>query len=179
MGKNGRWAPTQEERDSDDDGLNDGLEVAGGTNPLNPDSDDDGLPDGVDPAPLSPSSGIEFAISSSFTLVEGETTNIQFSVSSSNAPLNTLTFGGTNIPPVFATLASVTFTNSATNGMAYGELRLRPLLLDAGTYVLTLKAAGISGSNSVAGSTNITVVVLDNPSFPVTRWKDPVDGKLQ
>lgn len=164
--------------DSDDDGLNDGLEIAGGTNPLNPDSDDDGLPDGVDPAPLTPSGGIEFAISTPITLVEGETTNLQFSVTSSNAPLNTLTFGGTNVPPIFATLGGITFTNSATNGAAYGELRLRPLLLDAGTYVLTIKAAGILGSNSVAGSTNITVVVLDNPSFPVTRWKDPADGNF-
>jgi hypothetical protein len=34
--------------DSDDDELNDGLEVAVGTDPLDPDSDDDGIPDGED-----------------------------------------------------------------------------------------------------------------------------------
>lgn len=36
--------PTQ--ADSDDDGLNDGAELQRGTNPLNPDSDGDGMPDG-------------------------------------------------------------------------------------------------------------------------------------
>ena len=37
--------------DSDDDGLNDGDELAAGTDPLNPDSDNDGLSDSVDPDP--------------------------------------------------------------------------------------------------------------------------------
>jgi hypothetical protein len=34
--------------DTDDDGLNDGLEVDAGTDPLDWDSDDDGIPDGQD-----------------------------------------------------------------------------------------------------------------------------------
>jgi len=35
--------------DTDDDGLEDGLEVEVGTDPLNADSDGDGIPDGSDP----------------------------------------------------------------------------------------------------------------------------------
>ena len=46
--------------DSDDDGLDDGDELAAGTDPLDPDSDDDGLPDGQEEAigsdPLDPDS---------------------------------------------------------------------------------------------------------------------------
>ena len=34
--------------DTDDDGINDGDEVAAGTNPTNPDSDGDGVADGVE-----------------------------------------------------------------------------------------------------------------------------------
>ena len=41
--------------DTDGDGLKDGDEVSRGLNPKNPDSDADGLPDAVDPAPLVPS----------------------------------------------------------------------------------------------------------------------------
>ncbi|MGI6749713.1 MAG: hypothetical protein ACOX6A_04250 [Atribacter sp.] len=40
------------DRDTDGDGLDDGVELATGLDPLNPDSDGDGLPDGVDPHPL-------------------------------------------------------------------------------------------------------------------------------
>ncbi len=40
--------------DSDDDGIDDGKEIAMGTDPTNPDSDGDGLNDGDDPEPLVP-----------------------------------------------------------------------------------------------------------------------------
>lgn len=164
--------------DSDNDGLTDGAEVALGTNPLNPDSDEDGLWDGVDPLPLVTTSSIAFAVEPNVILTEGEVTNLAFSVSSPNAPLVTISFGGTNALPVFASINSVTFTNTATNGTAAGQLTLKPLLLDAGTYNVTLKATGAAGTNAVSGFTNIVVTVLDNPSFPVTRWKDPVSGNF-
>ncbi|HYG23696.1 MAG TPA: carboxypeptidase regulatory-like domain-containing protein [Verrucomicrobiae bacterium] len=162
--------------DSDNDGLTDGAEIVGGTNPLNPDSDEDGLWDGVDPLPLFATTGIVFNIEPNITLTEGEFTNVLFTVSSSNAPLVSVSFGGSNSAPIFASINGVTFTNSATNGFAAGTVALKPLLADAGTYQLTLKATGLGGTNAESGFTNITVTVLDNPSFPVTRWKAPVNG---
>ncbi|HEU5123392.1 MAG TPA: carboxypeptidase regulatory-like domain-containing protein [Verrucomicrobiae bacterium] len=163
--------------DTDNDGLTDGAEIALGTDPLNPDTDADGLVDGVDPLPLTASSGIVFAIEPQVILTEGEATNLVLAVTSSNAPLTTVSFGNGGAP-VFATLDNVTVTNSATNGFAIGQIALKPLLADAGTYQITLRATGISGTNSVSGSTNILVTVLDNPSFPVTRWKEAVSGNF-
>lgn len=45
------WHTDPNHADSDADGLKDGEEVALGTNPLNPDTDGDGLPDASDPNP--------------------------------------------------------------------------------------------------------------------------------
>jgi FG-GAP repeat protein/thrombospondin type 3 repeat protein len=60
----GTGCPNPLDPDSDDDGLNDGAEVAAGTNPCNPDTDGDGLFDGTEvgtaqagcPNPLNPDS---------------------------------------------------------------------------------------------------------------------------
>ncbi len=164
--------------DTDNDGLTDGAEVALGTDPLNPDTDEDGLWDGVDPNPLVSTSAISFAIEPNVILTEGELTNLTFSVSSPEAPLVTIGFGGANGVPVFASLNSISITNTATNGFATGVLTLKPLLLDSGTYTVTLKATGAAATNAVSGFTNIVVTVLDNPSFPVTRWKEAVSGNF-
>ena len=164
--------------DTDDDGLNDGAEIALGTNPLNPDTDGDGLMDGVDPAPLSASSGLTFVVSPTFTVQEGQFASLPFSVSSSNAPITTISFGGSNGVPAFVTLGSIVVTNTATNGTATGEVRFRPLFSDAGTYEITLAATGLVGTNAVAGSTNLLVTVLDDASIVVTRWKDAVSGNF-
>jgi hypothetical protein len=50
----GSGCPSPLDADSDNDGLNDGSEVAGGTNLCSADTDGDGVPDGTDPLPLQP-----------------------------------------------------------------------------------------------------------------------------
>lgn len=48
-----------DDADSDDDGLDDGEETAGGCDPLDSDSDDDGTPDGEDDSPSAPRQKVE------------------------------------------------------------------------------------------------------------------------
>lgn len=161
--------------DSDNDGLLDGQEIALGTNPLNSDTDGDGILDGVDPNPLEGTFGIVFNIPTSITLLEGESTNINFTIASSNAVIASVQFSLTNPPPLFAALSSVTLTNTGTNGVGAGAIALVPQSGDAGAITLTLVGSGHEGTNVVTGIANINVTILP-ATEALTRWKDPVSG---
>lgn len=161
--------------DTDNDGLRDGQEIALGTDPLNSDTDGDGILDGVDPNPLEGTFGIVFNVAQNITMLEGETTNINFTIASSNAVLASVQFSLTNPPPLFAALSSVTLTNTATNGVGAGTIVLVPQTGDAGTTTLTLVGSGHEGTNVITGVANINITVLP-AGEAVTRWKDPVSG---
>jgi hypothetical protein len=159
--------------DSDNDGLNDGAEVARGTNPLNPDTDGDGLLDGLDPDPLGTNASISFAGSNRVDVVEGSTTNLVLQIGSTNGPIVLLDYAPTNLPPAFTSVKTRTFNNTVSNGVATIELEFNPLHDAAGTHKVSLRAASASGASGVF---DVMVVVADNPSLAVTRWKDPVSG---
>jgi hypothetical protein len=161
--------------DSDNDLLADGSEVAIGSNPLNRDTDGDGIIDGQDNDPLNALVGIRFVAAPSVTVREGEATNLAVSVNCASAPLLFVTFSPTNAP-AFAWLDAITFTNTATNGVAFTTLRINPFFADAGTYTMTLRAGATNGTESFSGSTNITITVLPNPALQITRWKSGTNG---
>jgi hypothetical protein len=109
-------------------------------------------------------------------LAAGEpTTNINFTVASSEAVLASIQFSLTNPPPLYANLTNVVILNTPTNGVASGAILLQPQTGDAGTRTITLVGAGYDGTNAVSGLANIQVTVQPGTE-PVTRWKDPVDG---
>src|SRR5207247_465628 len=110
------------------------------------------------------------------TIVEGESTNISFAVTSSNAPLVAVEFSATNPPPSFAVIANLEFTNTPPAGYASAQLVLQPAIGEAGSYLVTLQAAGVFGSNSVSVTTNVVVKVTPNLALVSTRWRRAVDG---
>jgi hypothetical protein len=161
--------------DSDNDLLPDGDEIAIGSLPLNPDTDGDGLIDGQDNDPLNALVGVRFVVDPDVTVREGEVTNLAVSVNCSGAPLLFVESSPTNTP-VFAWLDVVTFTNTATNGVALTTLRINPFFADAGTYTVILRAGATNATEAFSGVTNVTITVLPNPALRITRWKSGTNG---
>ena len=73
-------------------------------------------------------------------------------------------------PPLFATLSSVTWTNTGTNGVGAGTIVLVPQSGDAGTTTLTAKVLDANGATI---ATAVVDVMVKDPMAATCRdWLD-------
>ena len=121
-----------------------------------------------------PGSTLAISAPAQFSIQEGNLGTLLVSASSDQPAIVLLDYSNTNPPPLFVSVKSRSFTNVPSGGgTAAMELEFNPLHDAAGTHALQLRAQAADGA---ATTFTIQLVVTDNPSLSLTRWKDPVNG---